>query len=110
MLKKRQFKLTTQFGFDAHGCSARTAESSDILCKDSEFILCSFHQPAHGELSIFGTLFVAFLPGTVSSLPELNPVAKNLFATILLRSEPVDCDAVFSDRNDVDLSWLAGFI
>lgn len=102
--------LTAQFGLDAHGCAARSAESSLVLGDDPELVLGGLHQTAHGELSIFGALLVTFLPGTFSCLPELNPVAQNLLPTVLLWPEPMDGDAVFGDGDDVDLSWLAGFV
>lgn len=105
-----QRQLTAQFGLDAHGRAARSAESSFILCEDSELVLCGLHQAAHGELTILGALFVAFLPGTLSSLPELNPVAQNLLSAIMLGPKPVDGDAVFGDRDDIDLSRLAGLV
>lgn len=103
-------QLTAQFGLDAHGRATRSAESCFILSNDSELVLGSLHQAAHGELTILGALLVAFLPCAFSSLPELNPVTQNLFAAIVLGPEPVDCDAVFGDWDDVNLSWLAGFI
>lgn len=103
-------QLTTQFSLNAHGCAAWPAESSFILCDDSELVLGGLHKTAHGELAVLGALLGAFLPGTFSSLPVLNPVAQDLLAAIMLRSEPVDGDAVFGDRDDVDLSWLARFV
>lgn len=104
------WELTTQFSLDAHGCATWPAESSFVLCKDSELILSCLHQAAHGELTVLGALLGAFLPGALSRLPELNPVAQNLLATIMFRPEPMDGDAVFSDGDDVNLSWLAGFV
>lgn len=103
-------QLTAQFGLDAHGRTARSAESSLILCEDSELVLGCLHQATHGELTILGALLVAFLPSALSSLPELNPVAQNLLAAVMLRPEPVDGDAVFGDGDNVNLSWLAGFV
>lgn len=103
-------KLTAQLGFDAHRRSARAAKAGFIFRKDPELVLGGFHQAAHGELSIFGTLFGASLPGAVSSLPKFNPVAQNLLPAIVLGPEPVNGDAVFSDGNHVNLSWLAGFV
>ena len=102
--------LTAQFGLDAHRRAARSAESSLVFSKDSELVLGGLHQAAHGELTILGALLVAFLPGTFSRLPELNPVAQNLLAAVMLWPEPVDGDAVLGDGDDVDLSWLAGFV
>lgn len=103
-------QLTTQLGLDAHGSASRSAQSSFIFCKDSELILCCFHQATHGELTVLRALLVTFLPGTLARLPELDPVTQNLLPAIQFRTQPVDGDAVFCDGDDVDFSWLAWLI
>lgn len=101
---------TAQFSLDAHGGPARSTHSCFIFCKDSELILCSLHQTTHGELSVLGTLLVAFLPGTFTCLSELNPVTQDLFATIAFWAQPVNSDAVFGNGDYINLTWLTGFV